>query len=150
MDELKRAPVQLRPWLSQRLDALHERAEQARITMTATSPDADWVFDERRMTRVLDNLLLNSLQHTPAEGWIKVVVDRQSSLCRITVEDSGPGVPPEQREKIFQPLTTTRPEGVGLGLGIAREIVEAHGGSLRYLGGVAGARFEIELPCPKS
>src|SRR5438093_194574 len=150
LEELKCAPVQLRPWLSQRLDALHERAEQARITMTATSPDADWVFDERRMTRVLDNLLLNSLQHTPAEGWIKVVVDRQSSLCRITVEDSGPGVPPEQREKIFQPLTTTRPEGVGLGMGIAREIVEAHGGSLRYLDGVAGARFEIELPCPKS
>jgi len=50
---IEMCPVQLRPWPPQRLDALHERAQQARITLTATSPDADWVFDERRMTRAL-------------------------------------------------------------------------------------------------
>ena len=150
LDELKCAAVPLRPWLTQRLDALRERAEQARIALTGESPDAEWVFDEQRLTRALDNLLLNALQHTPADGWINVVIDAQNSLCRITVEDSGPGVPSEQREKIFQPLTTTRPEGVGLGLGIAREIVEAHGGTLRYVNGATGAHFEIELPCPKS
>src|SRR5438445_2771454 len=107
------------------------------------SPEAEWMFDEQRMTRALDNLLLNGLQHTPENGWIKVSIHAQNSVCHITVEDSGPGVPSEQREKIFQPLTTTRPEGVGLGLGIAREIVEAHGGTLRYVNGAAGACFEI-------
>jgi signal transduction histidine kinase len=95
-------------------------------------------------------LLLNGLQHTPAGGWVKVVVETRDSLCRMTVEDSGPGVPREQRESVFEPLTTTRPEGVGLGLGIAREIVEAHGGTLRCVDGKVGAGFEIELPCQKS
>ena len=97
-----------------------------------------------------DNFLLNGLQHTPPEGWIKVVVETSDSICRLTVEDSGAGVPRDRRDSIFEPLTTTRAEGVGLGLGIAREIVEAHGGTLRCVDGKAGARFEIELPCPKS
>jgi hypothetical protein len=150
LDELKRAPVSLQPWLNQRLEVLRERAEPKRITLKGDAPDTEWVFDERRITSALDNLLLNALQHTPPDGWIKVVLETRDSLCRISVEDSGPGVPAEQRDKIFEPLTTTRAEGFGLGLGIAREIVEAHGGRLQYINGAVGARFAIELPCPKS
>jgi signal transduction histidine kinase len=150
LDELRSQPVQLRPWLAQRLEALRERAQQAGISLTGDTPEMEWNFDERRMTRALDNLLLNGLQHASAGGWVKVMVEMRDSVCRMIVEDSGPGIPRGERESVFEPLTTTRPEGVGLGLGIAREIVEAHGGTLRCVDSKAGARFEIELQCRKS
>ena len=102
------------------------------------------------MCRALDNLLLTALQHTPSRGWIRVRIDLQDAHCRISVEDSGPGIPLERQESIFEPFTTTRDGGTGLGLSIAREIVEAHGGTLRCVGGNAGARLEIDLPWPKS
>jgi signal transduction histidine kinase len=150
LDELKFSSVHLRSWLAQRIEALRERAEQGSVLLTGEAPDVEWRFDERRMARALDNLILNGLHFTPAAGWVKVTIDTYSSLCHIIVEDSGPGIPPEQRETIFEPLHTTRSEGGGLGLGIAREIVEAHGGTLRCVDSPAGARFEIELPWQKS
>ena len=150
LDELKFGSVHLRSWLAQRIEALRERAEQGSVSLTGEAPDVEWRFDARRMARALDNLILNSLQHTPPAGWVKVTIDAHGSVCHMIVEDSGPGIPPEQRETIFEPLYTTRSEGVGLGLGIAREIVEAHGGTLRCVDSPVCARFEIELPCQKS
>lgn len=150
LDELKFGSVHLRSWLAQRIEALRERAEQGSVSLTGEAPDVEWRFDARRMARALDNLILNSLQHTPPAGWVKVTIDAHGSVCHMIVEDSGPGIPPEQRETIFEPLYTTRSEGGGLGLGIAREIVEAHGGTLRCVDSPVGARFEIELPCQKS
>jgi signal transduction histidine kinase len=69
----------------------------------------------------------------------------------ISVEDSGPGVPPALRDKLFEPFFTTREEGAGLGLPIVRQIAQAHGG--RVLAGDrpgGGARFEIHLPASVS
>jgi signal transduction histidine kinase len=65
----------------------------------------------------------------------------------LRVADSGPGVPPEVRERIFEPFFTTRARGTGLGLAVARQIVEAHGGRISVgdsPGG--GARFTLRLP----
>ncbi|MGH9392752.1 MAG: ATP-binding protein, partial [Terriglobales bacterium] len=66
---------------------------------------------------------------------------------RIEFRDSGPGVPGELREQIFNPFFTTKPNGVGLGLAIVAKIVDQHGGRLRLLDPAgAGAAFEIVLP----
>jgi signal transduction histidine kinase len=150
LDKLQIGSVRLRSWLAERIEASRERAEQRGVSLTGEAPDVEWRFDARRMARAVDNLILNSLQHTPPAGWVKVTIEAHGSLCHMIVEDSGPGIPPEQRETIFEPLYTTRSEGGGLGLGIAREIVEAHGGTLRCVDSPVGARFEIELPCQKS
>jgi signal transduction histidine kinase len=144
------APVQLSVWLTQRLDALRPRADHQGATLEGRAPEAKWMFDERSLTRALDNLILNAIQHTPAGGWVKVAIEVQGSECRIIVEDSGPGIPDAETKNMFEPLVSTRAEGFGLGLGIARQIVEAHGGALRYAKGSHGARFEVELPWPKS
>ena len=79
---------------------------------------------------------------------LKITANRQEpSSVLITVEDSGPGIAPENIERIFEPFYTTKAQGVGMGLTICRSIVEAHGGSLvadpSRLGGLA---MRISLP----
>ena len=150
LGELRRAPVALKPWLQVRIDNVREQAAQTNLALSGDAPDAEWNFDEKSMSRALDNLLLNAVQHTPHGGWIKANIQLHNERCRIAIEDSGPGIAPEQREKIFEPFVSTRGNGAGLGLSIAREIVEAHGGTLRCVESTNGARFEIELPCLKS
>ena len=150
LDELDRKLVALRPWLAARVENIREQAAEKRAELEAHAPDATGNFDEKSMSRALDNLLLNALQHTPEGGWIKTRAEVRDDRCVIAVENSGPQIAPEKREEIFEPFTTTRDGGTGLGLSIAREIAEAHGGSLRCVESGAGARFEIELPCQKS
>ena len=71
-----------------------------------------------------------------------------SASVRLAVEDSGPGLAPEQCERVFEPFYTTRPNGLGVGLAISRSLAERHGGHLRAeLNGAGGARFVLELPC---
>ena len=72
---------------------------------------------------------------------------RDGGALELTVEDTGPGVPPERREEIFTPFVTSRPQGTGLGLAIARRTLEAHGGSLTCgQPERRGARFVAVLP----
>ena len=70
-----------------------------------------------------------------------------ASVC-LVVEDSGPGIAPEQRERVFEPFYTTRPNGLGVGLAISRSLAERYGGRLRAeANDGGGARFVLELPC---
>ena len=67
-------------------------------------------------------------------------------LGHLQVEDDGPGVPREARDRLFEPFFTTKPGGTGLGLAVSRTLARAHGGDLRLVDGEAGARFELLLP----
>jgi CheY-like chemotaxis protein len=110
--------------------------------------------DENRLTRILLNLLKNARQASAGRrgaAIVRVGVDRilgpAGPRARITVEDDGPGVPAELAARIFDPFTTTKAHGSGLGLAVAREFAEEAGGTLR-LATIApeGARFVLELP----
>jgi signal transduction histidine kinase len=96
----------------------------------------------------LSNLVLNGLQVTPAGGKVTIESAAETHTMVITVSDSGPGVAPDIREKIWQPFFTTRQRGTGLGLAIVRKRMEEAGGTARFIaepnGG--GARFELRLP----
>ena len=76
-------------------------------------------------------------------------VDSDRPALRITVHDNGPGLSAEQRDRIFEPFYTTRPTGTGLGMAIARRIVEAHGGIIAAGNGPGGGA-EIILTLPRS
>lgn len=98
-----------------------------------------------RLTSVYSNLVENALQATPERGTVVVTLLPGQ---RVAVEDSGCGVPEEDRERIFEPFVTGRSEGTGLGLAIVRGVVEGYGGSIEVgrSEAMGGARFEVRFP----
>ncbi len=130
--------------------ARHEELAAARhVALEQQAAPESVPVDAEQMGRVLDNLVLNALQHTPPGGTVRLTAAREAGRLRIVVADTGPGVPPPLRASLFEPFVTSRAAGTGLGLAIAREIVQAHGGTLELAEG-PGATFQIELPCPAS
>lgn len=104
--------------------------------------------DPLRLGRVFTNLIQNALEAAPASGTVEVLVERVGQdRVRVSVRNTGSGIPAELRERIFQPFFTTKPRGTGLGLTIAREIVDAHRGSLQVVSdGGSETTFIVELP----
>ena len=107
------------------------------------------VADHDRVLQVLSNLIGNAVKFTPARGSITLRVERHHDLACISVADTGPGIPAEHLEIVFDRYwrgSTKSHQGTGLGLAIARAYAQAHGGDLLYDARDAGARFELVLP----
>jgi signal transduction histidine kinase len=103
--------------------------------------------DGRRIRQVLTNLIQNALEATGGRGAVTVAATSRGDVVVLTVTDDGPGIPPENLPRVFDPLFTTKARGTGLGLPLSRAIARAHGGDLvagNAPGG--GARFELTLP----
>lgn len=109
-----------------------------------------------QITQLIFNLVRNALESVArdAPGAREVVVSGRRSAtgdCEIVVCDNGPGVPPQVRERMFEPFLTTKPNGTGLGLPMSQTIAQAHGGSLRHEPAVPrGARFILTLPAAEA
>ncbi len=128
-------------------------AEREVRLVTRSAEPAIAMADRARIVQLLLILLDNAVDHSPAGGAVAIHVSRSSDAVVINVDDQGPGIPAEDRERIFEPFTrltgTTRhgSGGTGLGLAIARRIVDAHGGVIRAdTPPTGGARFTVELP----
>jgi two-component system sensor histidine kinase HydH len=107
--------------------------------------------DPVRLTQALMNLVINAMQAVERKGRISVATAAADTSQLITVHDSGPGIPAERLSSIFDPYFTTKPEGIGLGLWIAQQIVTAHGGTLKAQNAPeGGAVFTIVLPTDRS
>ncbi|HEY3797504.1 MAG TPA: ATP-binding protein [Caulobacteraceae bacterium] len=113
---------------------------------------------EAPLGQVFRNLIDNARSFSPPGGEVRVTLARDRGQASVTVDDDGPGMPPDNLETVFERFYTSRPPGAafggnsGLGLSIARQIVEAHGGTIRAenraddTGKVVGARFIVTLP----
>ncbi|MEY4225932.1 MAG: hypothetical protein RL190_689 [Actinomycetota bacterium] len=106
------------------------------------------IGDGDRILQIVSNLVRNAVRWTPDDGRITVSALAEAGRVWITVDDSGPGIPPEKRAAIFQAFYSEDGTGTGLGLAIARELALAMGGSV-VVGESphGGARFVVELPC---
>ena len=105
------------------------------------------MLDRDQVGQIVWNLVTNAVQAMAGRGSITVDADVVSGLLRISVQDSGPGVPATDIERIFEPMYTTKPDGVGLGLSICRKLARASGGDLLLTSaGTPGACFVLELP----
>ncbi|KPQ20692.1 MAG: C4-dicarboxylate transport system two component signal transduction system histidine kinase DctB, partial [Porphyrobacter sp. HL-46] len=128
---------------------LRDQIRQRGITLSLPDPEAASVMVRARhvqLEQVLVNLLQNALQACAQGGTIVIAVfaDRQK-VC-LSVSDDGAGVAAEIRDTLFQPFVTGRSEGIGLGLAIARDIMNRLGGDLLLDDSETGARFTMEIP----
>ncbi|MEZ5943044.1 MAG: ATP-binding protein [Planctomycetaceae bacterium] len=103
--------------------------------------------DAAHIQQLLLNLALNAIDAMPQGGTLSIRVERSADQCQVVVADTGAGIDPAVQEKLFSPFVTTKPNGVGLGLGICRRIAESHRGSLTGKNrATGGAEFRITLP----
>jgi len=109
--------------------------------------------DPAQLQRVLDNLLENAISYTPSGGQIRVEALSVDGEVQVSVTDTGPGIPPEQRHRVFErfvrlPNARARREGLGLGLYFCRQVIQAHGGRIWVEPGPenVGSRFVFALP----
>jgi signal transduction histidine kinase len=102
--------------------------------------------DAAQLRQVLTNLLTNAIQALKGTGEIVIRGQRDETEDIITVQDDGPGVPLDVRDRLFEPLFSTKTQGTGLGLTICRQILEKHRGTLTLVESTRGAVFRITLP----
>jgi signal transduction histidine kinase len=120
---------------------------EMRKTSTAREPV---VIDGDRVAQILDNLIANALDAMNERGGRVTLALEQPSRDQVLIEvaDTGPGVPPEHVERLFEPFFTTHAGGTGLGLFLSAELARAMGGEVRYRQRPSGgACFEVRLPC---
>lgn len=131
-----------RPLADGRSQLVHLRCRDASVTILA---------DVGRLRRAIGNLVANAIKYGPTGSPIVIDAGRDAGAFTVRVSDSGPGVDRDERDRIFQKFSRGRRsasvEGAGLGLSIARSLVELHGGSLRYEDAAGGgATFVLSVP----
>ncbi len=127
---------------------LRTQAEAKNIVLSVESTEPVMLeVDADQMTQVLMNLLMNAIQILATGGKVNVRLYQEQDMALIEIADDGPGITMENQAKIFEPFFTQRAGGVGLGLAIVRQIVEAHQGEITCSSSQSGgARFTISLP----
>ena len=153
-------PISIARVVDGTLEMLEPELERSHVTVARDESYDAWVRgDGDQLQQVLTNLILNAMQAMDGQSGekeirigIHVVKDDESASSaelRLTVSDSGPGLPGELEGRLFTPFATTKPSGTGLGLVVARSIVQDHGGELigtTRIDGRPGAIFTVSLP----
>jgi two-component system sensor histidine kinase HydH len=141
-------PLDLSALLEHSLTLIRPEADACRVALRPVIPAGIGIVGSRNgLEQVMLNILKNALQAMPDGGDLRVVALRSPKVVTVTVTDTGPGIPIEDRERIFKPFHTTKPRGTGLGLAVCRKIVEEHGGTITVGGEPGnGAVFTITLP----
>jgi two-component system sensor histidine kinase ChvG len=165
ISDASRLDAELSRETSERVDLAHlletiveiyrttEVSHGTQIKLDLQLPPQAWVLGrDERLGQVFRNLIDNAVSFSPEGGAVSIAASAETGRARVTVEDNGPGIPPENLETIFERFYTERPndhfgKNSGLGLSIARQITESTGGRVwadNREGG--GARFVVELP----
>ena len=152
--ELQREPIALSEWLPQILITWQAAAQakglQWQINVPADLPIVS--IDPNQMAQVIGNLVANAIQYTPAGGRVTIAAGHKLDRVWLAVEDTGSGIAPDVSAHIFDPFyrgtpSQRFPQGMGLGLAIARDIARAHGGDITMQSTVGqGSRFTVDVP----
>jgi PAS domain S-box-containing protein len=147
--DIRLEATQLSHLLPEVLELAQPQLQKANIQLAQLLPiDVPEVYVDRALLKqAVLNLVLNAAEAMPNGGQLSLVLSRRGEMAEITVADTGKGIPPENKQKIFQLFFTTRPGGSGIGLASAFRIVQLHNGSIDFTSEVGrGTTFRIELP----
>jgi signal transduction histidine kinase len=128
-----------------RADLLRPQAAEKKIEIEVDGTGNARV-DGDAIARVIDNILKNAIEASPAGEPVRIDVSQDGSAVKVRCTDSGNGVAVGRTGELFEPFFTTKPEGVGLGLALSRAIAAAHGGTLVYVRDGTTTVFELTLP----
>lgn len=131
---------------------LSSRAEKKRVRLGADLKARNPILacDGEQMTQILLNLVINALDFVPEQGRIEIRTRDTEEGLQVSVLDDGPGIPPDQRARIFDPFYSRREGGIGLGLTIVQQMVQVHHADIRVASSPwGGARFDILFPLPQ-
>jgi nitrogen fixation/metabolism regulation signal transduction histidine kinase len=123
--------------------------EGVSILFDANVPVLEMNADKDQIIRAINNLLQNSIQafDSNENGVIKIKLEVQETICKITISDNGKGIPEDRQNKVFVPYFTTKSTGTGIGLSITKQIIENHNGKIYFESKEnSGTFFYIELP----
>lgn len=148
--DLQPSVVEIEPWVREVLEAHQPEAEMRSVTLQlrceGVLPRA--VFDSHHLGHALSAVVSNAIDFSPEGGEVGVEVGSENGEWWIRVVDRGPGIPDDRVDEVFRPYVTTRATGTGIGLAIAKRVLEQHGGTIRVLQGDkadSGAVLELRL-----
>jgi signal transduction histidine kinase len=136
--ELKIESVALKPLIETTGELIRRDPELAGVRVNLSGDDVVVEGDPQQLQIVLQNVMLNAAQAMGGRGNLDVALAVRADRCHVAFSDQGPGIPSDIRAKAFDAFFTTKHRGTGLGLPIARRIVEAHGGTIRIDDGASG------------
>jgi len=142
--------LDLRQQLADLVQFVEPQARKQKVELDPELPDRQiWVYGSAdQLRQAVLGLVVNALEAQPEGGWIGIGLEETDGRVRVWVEDEGPGIPPRYRAQIFAMHFTTKDGGSGIGLSVARDVAERHGGDLTV--GSAepgeGTRFTLDLP----
>ena len=150
---LEVSEFKLRPLVKSVLESQQLTLVSQRVRLDVKVDDALLVADRAKLRLILDNLLSNAIKFTPRGGTIHIHASSQNEQLHLEVADSGPGIPIDERSRIFEAFYQGRTpqgghvKGTGIGLSVVIEFVHAHGGTIEIIDGqFGGAHFRIRLP----
>jgi signal transduction histidine kinase len=145
--ELKPETIDLAELLRETVELLRPQCRHAAIELKHGAwPAAEVVADSGQIRQVIFNVVSNAIEAAGPGGVVEVALRSDSDRRIIEVFDSGPGVAPAMQPRLFEPFATGKPEGVGLGLAVSRQILEAHGGRIEWSRSGERTCFRIEIP----
>jgi two-component system, NtrC family, sensor histidine kinase GlrK len=150
--QLRREPTDMRALAESQVEAQRLRWQTHQLDVQVDGPAVVLPVDRDKMASAIGNLLSNAIRFSPFGGQVRVLLSTQAGRLRIDVQDQGPGVAPDDRDRIFEPFyrgerqPADTVKGTGIGLSIVHEYILAHGGRIELLPDGPGAHFRIELP----
>lgn len=149
---LERVPCDLTNLLGRLAHYHGGRASRHRLELHLPEAPVEAVIDGGRIEQVFNNVLGNAVKYSPDGGLLRVEGEQKGKCFQITVTDQGRGMSPEERDRMFEkfyrgPVSSRGTEGLGLGMNIARHVVEAHGGAIR-VESVPGEGTTVEITLP--
>jgi signal transduction histidine kinase/CheY-like chemotaxis protein len=158
--EIRTAPTELSSIIESAIETVQPLLNRKGHAFSVTVPDRDIVLeaDAVRLAQVLANLLANAAKYTEPQGRVELVVERVGDVVEFRVRDNGIGIPPESRAEIFKMFAQLSPAidrsegGLGIGLALAKGLVELHGGSIDVTsdGYGHGSEFSVRIPLSKT
>jgi PAS domain S-box-containing protein len=135
--------------LEKTLRLIRPQAAEQQVQITLLHPEKELPpvpLDAEKFEQAVLNLVINALEAMPEGGQLRVSATVIGGEFRVSIQDSGPGIPPEIQASVFQPYFSTKSKGSGMGLALCEKLIGQHGGHIGYQTGAEGTTFEISIP----